>query len=134
MDLSKINTSVLREMLKLSERKESLLYELKKLENEILSHLTASTKKNGQLARKKSEYLINGDSSTNRKRAARGMMKNQILAVLTEAGATGMKVPHISKKIGAKNANVHVWFSSVGKKLPEIERIGAGHFRIRQES
>ena len=130
MDFSKLNTNVLREMLKLSERKEALLDELKKLEAQIVSHLSGhgttfskaikTTSKKDRLAPK------------TRQRAVRGAMKQQILEALTKAGHAGLKVPDLAQQIGAKNANVHVWLSSAGKKLSEIERIGAGHFRIRQ--
>jgi hypothetical protein len=44
-----------------------------------------------------------------------------------------MKVTDLSKKIGVKNANVHVWFSSTGKKLPEIKRVGKGHFKLAEK-
>ena len=132
MDFSKLNTNVLREMLKLSERKEALLDELKKLEAQIVSHLsghgTTSSKASKPTAKKERPV------STTHPRAVRGAMKQQILEALTKAGPAGIKVPDLAQQIGAKNANVHVWLSSAGKKLPEIERIGAGHFRIRQNS
>jgi hypothetical protein len=39
----------------------------------------------------------------------------------------------LSKKIGVKNANVHVWFSSTGSKLPEIKKVGKGHYKIQEK-
>lgn len=136
MDLSKINTHTLREMLKLSERKETLLNELKDLENQIVSYLSGYSTAGFQPTSKKKKAgrpATKTDAApSGQQRASRGTMKTQILAALTEAGSAGMKVPDLAQKIGVKNANVHVWFSNTGKKLPEIERIGAGHFRIRQ--
>ncbi len=137
MDFSKINTSALRAMLQLSERKEALLAELNKLEEEIISHFSGNFTSISQAVNKspkKEKSLKPKISSKEPLRAARGTMKIQILEALAEAGPEGIKVSELSKKIGAKNANVHVWLSSAGKKLPEIERIGAGHFRIRVQS
>jgi len=45
-----------------------------------------------------------------------------------------LKVPALSKKIGVKSQNVHVWLSSTGKKLPEIKRIGKGHFKLQEKA
>ncbi len=141
MDFSKINTSALRAMLQLSERKEALLAELNKLETEIASLLTGNSNiffsASPETAKKtRKEKVIKPTSAASKEiaRAARGTMKKQILEALAEAGPEGMKVSELSKKIGAKNANVHVWLSSAGKKLPEIERIAPGHFRIRTQS
>ena len=135
MDFSKLNTNALREMLKLSERKETLLNELTKLEEQIVSYLTGDIPP----VTRGLEATVKKAPSTSKtpktgKRAARGSMKQNVLEALTAAGPAGLKVPELAQKIGAKNANLHVWFSNTGKKLPEIERIGAGHFRIRQNS
>jgi hypothetical protein len=128
MSFSKLNTDVLRQILDLSERKEALIKELETIETEILSSLhgqktilPASVKKN-QTTKKVNDT----------QRRGRGMMKENILKALTEAGSLGLKVPELSRKINATSASIHVWFSNVGKKISEIEKIGAGHFRIRQ--
>ena len=122
MNFSKLNTTVLRQVLKLSERKETLLKELEEIENEILSHLHGQTTSPTSTTKKVSAT----------KRLRRGMMKQNVLQALTEAGSAGLKIPELSKKINATGASIHVWFSNVGKKLVELEKIGAGHFRIRQ--
>src|SRR3990167_2482997 len=112
MDFSKLNTTVLREMLKLSERKETLLDELKKLEAQIVAHLSGHgtiTAKAGRPAAKKDR-----PTPKTRQRAVRGAMKEQVLEALAKAGPAGIKVPDLAQQIGAKNANVHVWLSSAG--------------------
>ncbi len=135
----KINTSVLRELLQLSEKKESLLKELEKIESQIVSCLKGQhlseipLLKRNQQAKKENSTTRRYTSST-RKRAPRGSMQKQIFKALAEAGPLGIKIPELSKKIGAKSANIHVWFSNTGKKLPDIERIGAGHFKLRKVS
>ena len=132
----KINTTILRELLKLSERKETLLKELEKIESQIVSLLKGESlseipllKKNEQV--KKENSTKRRYTSSTQKRAPRGSMQKQIFKALAEAGPLGIKIPELSKKIGAKSANIHVWFSNTGKKLPDIERIGAGHFKLK---
>ena len=135
MDISKLTPSLLRHILKLSERKEALLEELKKIETDIFTHFKGETipssiaDKKSSLKQKKS----NQAKRSNSKRTPRGMIKEQIFQALAEAGSAGMKVSDIAQKIGAKNANVHVWFTNTGKKIPEIERLGPGHFRLHHE-
>lgn len=137
MDLTNIHISTLHKMLKLSERKEELLKDLKELEEKIASHFSPHSNlipSKLQVPKKQSSQKISQTPTpaTTSKRALRGTMKTMILEVLQQAGPSGIKVPEIARQIGVKNANVHVWLSNTGKKLAEIERIGAGLFRIRQ--
>lgn len=136
MDISKLTSNVLRQLLKLSERKEALLTELKKIEANIVAHLKGESITSPSVTHKKNPSIkkqaVQAKRSSN-KRAARGMIKEQIFQALAEAGSAGMKIPDIAQKIGAKNANVHVWFSNTGKKLSEIERLGPGHFRLHHK-
>jgi hypothetical protein len=137
MNLTNINTNALRNLIKLTQRKESLLNEIQKIESQLASLLTGKAvrstgKRRGRPAKAKKAdrpaKATKGRSSG--KRAPRGQIKKKILAALKAAGDAGMKVTDLSKKIGVKNANVHVWFSSTGKKLPEIKRVGKGHFKL----
>jgi hypothetical protein len=134
MNLTNINTGALRNLIKLTERKESLLSEIEKIEKQLASLLTgkavrATGKRRGRPAKKgKATKAVKAGRSA--KRAPRGTLKKKIFAALKAAGEAGLKVTDLSKKIGVKNANVHVWFSSTGKKLPEIKRVGKGHFKL----
>jgi predicted transcriptional regulator of viral defense system len=64
----------------------------------------------------------------------RGALKARILAALRAAGEKGVAVKDLSAKLGVKNQNVHVWFSSTGKKLGTIQRVGAGRYRLKPGS
>jgi uncharacterized protein YjcR len=59
-------------------------------------------------------------------------LKDIILVALAEAGASGIKVTALAEKLGIKTANIHTWFSTIGKKISEIERIAPGRFRFRE--
>ncbi len=135
MTLTNINSSALRSLIKLAERKESLLLEIKKIEVQLASLITgkapAAGKRRGRPAKKAAG--IRKSPRRSAKRSPRGALKKKIVAALRAAGDAGLKVPELSKKIGAKSQNVHVWLSSTGKKLPEIERIGKGHFKLQEK-
>lgn len=140
MNITNISSNALKNLIKLTQRKEGLLREIEKIESQLGSLITgkparttgkrrgrpAKAKKAGRPA--KAAKATKGRSSA--KRAPRGQIKKKILSALKAAGDAGMKVTDLSKKIGVKNANVHVWFSSTGKKLPEIKRVGKGHFKL----
>ena len=137
MNLTNINTGALRNLIKLTERKESLLAEIEKIEGQLASLLTGKSvrtggKRRGRPAKKGKPGKVAKASKAggSAKRSPRGTLKKKIFSALKTAGEAGMKVTDLSKKIGVKNANVHVWFSSTGKKLPEIKRVGKGHFKL----
>ena len=140
MNLSNISSSSLRNLIKLTERKEALVNEIEKIESQLASLLSGKPvrttgKRRGRPA-KQGTKVTKAPKKTvprNAKRAPRGTIKKKILAALKAAGETGMKVTDLSKKIGVKNANVHVWFSSTGSKMAEIKKVGKGHYKLQEK-
>lgn len=140
MNITNISSNALKNLIKLTQRKEGLLREIEKIESQLASLITGKParttgKRRGRPAKaKKAGRPVKAAKATkgrsSAKRAPRGQIKKKILSALKAAGDAGMKVTDLSKKIGVKNANVHVWFSSTGKKLPEIKRVGKGHFKL----
>ena len=144
MTLTNINSSALRGLIKLTERKESLVREIEKIEAQLTALLTGKTVSSGKVVAKgkgkrrgrpakKGPVAVRKADDRPAKRAPRGALKKKIFAALRAAGEAGLKVPDLSKKIGVKSQNVHVWFSSTGKKLPEIKRLGKGHFKLNEK-
>jgi hypothetical protein len=146
MDLTKINTSALRNLMKLTERKEALVNEIEKIESQLASlfsgkAVSTGSKRRGRPAKKgrpgrpagKKVKAAKSAPGKVKRRAPRGALKKKIFAALKAAGNAGMKVTDLSKKIGVKNANVHVWFSSTGRNLPEIKKVGKGHFKFEDK-
>ena len=128
MTLTNLNSSSLRSLIKLTERKEALVTAIAKIDAELstlISGTPASATGSAPVAKK--------SKGAPAKRAKRGALKTKIFAALKAAGEAGLKVPELSKKIGVKSQNVHVWFSSTGKKLPEIKRIGKGQFKLLEK-
>ena len=62
------------------------------------------------------------------KRAARGAMKEAIVAALQKAGVAGISVKQLAQDHGFKEGNVSVWFYTTGKKIKNISKVGRGTF------
>jgi hypothetical protein len=62
------------------------------------------------------------------KLAAKGALKAAIVELLKGAGKPGLTVREIATQLQAKPGNVHVWFSSTGKKVGEINKVGPGTY------
>ncbi len=138
MNLTNISSNALKNLIKLTKRKEGLVREIEKIEQQLASLITgkavrSSGKRRGRPAKKGATVKKKAAARGAAKRAPRGAIKKKILAALKAAGDAGMKVTDLSKKIGVKNANVHVWFSSTGSKLPEIKKVGKGHYKLQEK-
>ena len=139
MDLSKFNTSILESLIKLTKKRDILLSELKKLEAAITSVYSGGKAESATVRRRKSTGRRRSAAPAPRTAKAseaqtggrRGALKARILAALRAAGDKGVAVKELSAKLGVKNQNVHVWFSSTGKKLGTIQRVGAGRYRLK---
>jgi hypothetical protein len=63
-------------------------------------------------------------------RAQRGALKASILSALEAAGHAGVRVTELAGSLGTKAANLHAWFHSTAKKLPQIVKVAGGHYRL----
>jgi hypothetical protein len=140
MDLSKFNTSILESLIKLTKKRDTLLDELKKLETAITSVTSGRKPEPATVRRRKGTGRRRSAPAAEIKTAKqaeaqtggrRGALKARILTALRAAGDKGVAVKELSAKLGVKNQNVHVWFSSTGKKLGTIQRVGAGRYRLK---
>lgn len=142
MSLTNINSESLKGLIKLTQRKESLLAEIGKIESQLAALITgkpvrgaAKGKRRGRPAKKKAGRTVKSAKATRKGgRASRGGLKSRILSALKAAGDAGVKVTDLAKKIGVKNTNVHVWFSTTGKKHPDIKKVGKGHFKLVEKA
>ncbi len=161
MDFSKLNPDVLRELIKLSELKSALQKQLGALDERLASLFsgkpvkkTAAGKRRGRppgkAAAKKAAKIKAPKAAEAPKKpkkapkvkmakapaapksaGRRGALKSQILKLLSTAGPEGASVKDISAKLGVKNQNVHVWFSTTGKKLPEVAKVGEARYAFK---
>ena len=141
MDLSKITTSTLEALVKLTKKRDTIVKELRRIEAALTGAYSGRKSEPATTPAKKrprSASLAPGCNSSGQafpelKPAGgrRGALKARILTALRAAGDKGVAVKELSAKLGVKNQNVHVWFSSTGKKLGTIQRIGAGRYRLK---
>lgn len=127
MDVTHINSAVLRKLLVLSEKKEDLLNRIKEIDREIAAatqgRLPVAAPKLGTTAK-----------AYRGARGRRGALKERIIAILTAAGESGARVKDIASELKIAPQNIHVWFSSTGKKLGIFKKISAGHYKIASGS
>ncbi|MEI6714550.1 MAG: hypothetical protein WCO60_12405 [Verrucomicrobiota bacterium] len=71
-------------------------------------------------------------TSRKRMRTKKGAVARKILDLLKEAGPAGLSVRAIAERIHSHYRNIHVWFSSTGKKYPYLEKIGRGVYRLNE--
>jgi pyruvate/2-oxoglutarate dehydrogenase complex dihydrolipoamide acyltransferase (E2) component len=146
MDISKISTSVLEGLIKLTKKREALLEELESVEAKIAAAYSGSASakpaaapkapvRRGRKAKapaaKPAAAAPVAKAAASKSFGRRGALKGKIIAALRAAGDKGIAVKDLSKKIGVKNQNVHVWFSSTGKKLGVIQKVGSGSYRLK---
>lgn len=135
-----LNPDVLRELLKLSEQKASLEKQLTALDARVEALLggkapapAAKVEKAPAAPGKRRGRPPGAPKAEKAPKAAksggkRGALKGQLLQLLAEAGPEGASVKDLAAKLGVKNQNVHVWFSTTGKKLPEITKVGEARY------
>ena len=63
-------------------------------------------------------------------RSPKGFMQEQIIKLLQAAGEVGAGVKELAEKIEKPVAQVHVWFSTTGKKLGQFQKLESGNWRI----
>ena len=57
-------------------------------------------------------------------------LKDSILKALAAAGAKGVKVGDLSKKLGVKPGNIFSWFYTTGKKNSAIKKVGEARYAL----
>jgi len=150
MDLTKLSPAVLRELATLAEQKSSLLEKVANIDQQITAVAAgapAATAKAAAAKRAPKPGATKGkrgrkpgtvaEKKTSAKEVApkkapgkRGHIKEQIVKLLSGAGSDGLSVKEITKTLGLKNQNVHVWFSTTGKKVPGITKLEGARYAL----
>jgi hypothetical protein len=106
-----ISSATLRQMVRLSERKEALMAEIQKIDRAMLRLQEPESRAPAQVGQ-------------------RGQLRAKVINALSAAGRNGLTIEALSKKTGAKPANLYVWFNANGKSTPGIKKIGRGKYRF----
>ena len=152
MSLNNITSSELRKLISIVERKESVQEELAEIESELSAYLSPeppSPATRGPRRTRKSIVRVSKSlevkaakpkvRQTESKSAPRsggpkpgqrpGALKDSILAALQKAGDEGLAVKDLAAALGVKSQNIHVWFSSTGRKVKGVTKVGAGRWK-----
>lgn len=78
--------------------------------------------------------LANVAQRFSKKRQARGLLKDKVMAALEAAGSMGVKVKELAAVIGTKPVNIHSWFHSALKRKAPIKKLTGGHYRLDTKS
>lgn len=129
MDLTKISASEFSRILKLLQRKEELMAQIAAIDHELQGGGGATApvakKRLGRppgTGKKAKSVEASGGSPR------RGAVRDAIIGLLEGAGSEGISVKDIAAKLGKPAGHVHTWFSTTGKGIPSIRRLGGGRW------
>ncbi len=63
-------------------------------------------------------------------RMVRGQLRRRIISALEAVGPDGITVPDLARSLGMKPVNVHSWFHSARKRMPEIKKSAPGRYYL----
>ncbi len=131
MKVSDINTQTLTALLSLTKKKETLLAKVAEVEKEIAGLASGEVLAATRILRAKSIKKRRGVAKGPKKpRSPKGFMQEQIIKLLQAAGEVGAGVKELAQKVDKPIAQVHVWFSTTGKKLGQFQKLESGNWRI----
>ncbi len=142
MPLSNLSTASLEKLIALVKKRESLQAEIAAVEKELSAALggtsapaakapkTRKVRGKGRKAKAapaaKEAPKAAAPAAKPVKKGKRGALKEAVLAALKASGPAGIAVKDLSAKLGVKNQNLHVWFSTTGKTVKGLKKTKAG--------
>ena len=129
--LRNIPSSTLKQLVRLSERKEALMTKIQEIDREMIrvqDQFGIPAREGDQRAPVTISHSRNGPV---RRRSKRGALKEKILRALRAAGKKGTTVGELSKKLRVPNANLYVWFNGTGRSVHGIRKIGVARYQLR---
>jgi len=148
MPIASLTTANIEALIVLVKKRESLQVELAKIEEQIESAFTgvapkaseapAKVRKGRGKAKKVKAAAVKVSAPVVKaakpakaaKKGKRGALKEAVLAELKAAGSKGVSVKDLSDKLGVKNQNLHVWFSTTGKTVKGLKKTGTGTWAL----
>ena len=147
MSLNNITSAELRQLISIVERKERVQEELREIESKLSTHLSPQpttratrtprrTRKTRAVRVSKQPLEVKAPKSKVQQAESepgqrRGALKDSILAALQKAGEAGIAIKDLSRTLGVKAQNLHVWFSSTGRKVQGVTKVSAGRWAVQ---
>jgi hypothetical protein len=130
--LRNIPSSVLKQLVKLSERRESLMSQIQQVDRDIVrleSKFGVPTADDGRASMTITAKRTPRGRKTGRK-TQRGALREAIVNALRSAGKRGSTIRQLSQKLRVPTANLYVWFNASGKKVRGLKKIGPATYRL----
>jgi hypothetical protein len=126
-----IPSATLRQLVKLSERKEALMGQIQEIDREMV-HLQSKFGVPSASASRGAPVTVSrvARRPSGKMRTRRGALKDKIVRALRAAGRKGATIRELSKKLGVPSANLYVWFNGTGKNVRGITKIGVAEYRL----
>ena len=129
--LRDIPSSALKQLVRLSERKEALMAQMQEIDREMMrvqNKFGIPLREDDQRA----PVTVSGaPGGPLRHRSKRGALKEKIVRALRSAGKKGAIVGDLSKKLKIPSANLYVWFNGTGRNVRGIKKIGIAKYQMR---
>ena len=126
-----IPSAILRQLVKLSERKEALMIQIQEIDRQMVrlqSRFGVPSLSAGRGAPVTVSRV--GRSQSRRRHTKRGALKDKILRALRTAGRKGATIRDLSKDLGVPSANLYVWFNGTGRNIRGMNKIGVAKYRL----
>ena len=126
-----IPSATLRQLVKLSERKEALMGQIQEIDREMV-RLQAKFGVPSASAAQRAPVTVSRVARRSHRttRTKRGALTEKIVRALRAAGGKGATIRELSKKLGVPSANLYVWFHGTGKNVRGIKKIGVAKYRL----
>ena len=128
--LRDIPSSALKQLVRLSERKEALMAQIQEIDRQMLrvqEQFGIPVREGDQPAPVTISRAPGGVLHRNK----RGALKEKIIRALRGAGKRGATIGELSRKLKVPRANLYVWFNGTGRSVPGIRKIGVGKYQLR---
>ncbi len=128
--LTNIPSSTLKQLVRLSERKEALMAQIQEIDREMIrvqNKFGIPPRDTDQRA----PVTVSRAPGLVRRRSKRGALKEKILRSLRSAGKKGATVSELSKNLKVPSANLYVWFNGTGRSVSGIKKIGVAKYQLR---
>ena len=147
MSLNNITSAELRQLISIVERKERVQEELREIESKLSTYVSPEsttpstrtprrTRKSRAVRASKQPLEVKAPKSKVQQAESetgqrRGALKDSILAALQKADGAGIAIKDLSRTLGVKAQNLHVWFSSTGRKVKGVTKVSAGRWAYK---
>ena len=128
--LRNIPSSTLKQLVRLSERKEALMAQIQEIDREMLRVQDKFGIPSREGDQQGTVTVSRAPGGPIRRRSKRGALKEKIIRTLRSAGKKGATVGELSKKLKVPSANLYVWFNGTGRSVRGIKKIGVAKYRL----